>query len=93
MMSIAPGEAHTVVKSLGKWAKKKRGHQEGAYVKAAWVATGAHDAIAMLEADTNEQLMGLVSDIVKKQQVKGQHCCSWPILGTQTAMITDGMWG
>jgi hypothetical protein len=64
MMNVAPGQAHHIVrKHLWKWRKKgKQGvHVKGAYVRAAWVVTGADDVIAMLEADTNDELLELVT--------------------------------
>ena len=87
MMTIAPGESHNVVKSLKRWTAKKQG-QSGAYVKGAWVVTGDHDAIAMVEADTNEQLLQLITDMTR-----GLRQSPGPILSTRTAIAADGLWG
>lgn len=89
MFDISPGEAHDVVKKLKKWRKKRGDYQKGSYVKGAWVVTGDHDAIAHIEADTNEQLMQLVRDIAKG----GPHHSPGSILGTQTYVAANGLWG
>ncbi len=92
MMVITPGEAWHVLDTLkARWSKKKKDgdYQEGSYIKGAWVVTGAWDVIAQLEADNNKQLLQFVSDIVKGVP----HHSNGPILSTQTAVASDGIWG
>ena len=95
VMDAAPGEAHNVVKYLQKYAKKGDGPQKGAYVKAAWVVSGDHDVVAMTEADTNSELLQMVTTIVRGSgnKKRGDNCSCGTITGTTTMFSADGMWG
>jgi hypothetical protein len=88
MMNVAPGQAHYVArKHLWTWKKpgKPEDYVKGAYVRAAWVVTGTDDVIARLEADTNAELLELVTAITTPKSPT-------LITGTRTAMAEDGPW-
>lgn len=87
LIDVEPGESFSVLEHLKSWAKKGEGNYvEGPYVRGAWVVTGVHDLIAMLEADTNDEMLKLVTEIAK-------HSSPALITKTQTAVATDGLWG
>jgi len=88
VLDVAPGEAHNAKRYLHRWAKKSRGPQKTAYVRGAWVVTGDHDVIAMLEADTNKQLLNLVTAIVR-----GSKHPTGRIVGSNTMVADDSPWG
>ena len=87
MMNVEGGEAFNVVKYLKKWAKKGAGPQTGAYIKGAWVVSGRNDVMAMAEADTNHELLELVTALVQ-----GSHHSPNTITSTTTMIAEDSLW-
>jgi uncharacterized protein with GYD domain len=87
LMDAAPGEAHNLVMNYLKSFDQAHSPVKGASVRAAWVIAGEHDAIAKVEADSNSDLLSLVTKIVQ-----GSHKSPGTITKTVTMFAEDGPW-
>lgn len=88
MMKVAPGRAQETAAYLKDWAEASTKRQKSsAYLKGAWVVTGNYDVVAMAEADTNRDLLQLVTDLVN-----GTHHSSTTIISTTTMIAEDSFW-